>query len=58
MLVVLIPQSREKDRGIFFQAIQGCFAEFTLSHQSEILRFAQNGSEGLSMTEWTFSATC
>jgi hypothetical protein len=30
--------------------LPGSFAEFTLSGQSEILRFAQNDSEGLRMT--------
>jgi hypothetical protein len=34
------------------------FAEFTLSDQSEILRFAQDDSEGFRMTAWRrFSAT-
>ncbi len=34
-------------------------AEFTLSGQSEILRCAQDDSEGLGMTGWQdFSATC
>ena len=33
--------------------------EFILSGQSEILRFAQNDSEGLGMTAWKgFSAAC
>ena len=35
------------------------FAEFTLSGQSEILRMAQNDSEGIRMTAWkSFSAAC
>lgn len=39
--------------------IPGCFAEFTLSEDTAILRFAQDGSEGLTMTRSkSFSATC
>ena len=37
----------------------GSFAEFTLSRQSRILRFAQNDSEGLRMTSAKdFDAIC
>ena len=64
-LVILIPRAREKNpfhsalrldspKRLLFRLERKkeakFFAEFIVSRQSEILRFAQNDSEGLSMT--------